>query len=316
MYSKHALTALLLASSAFLGSAASLRNNDRRNNNGRGKKVDDNSECTILVAEYLQIPGETAAPDSTIDCGMDNGMIYRIQATDSQKEVLKQKWANKEIASGATRLNVGVGAFADENALFIPPGLDIAKNLRKGPKKNRRKLAPLTGDKPILVVKVTDSGGLARSESAAQIGDDIFGTINDPVNLASQLFDCSHGQMNVIPGTIPNASTNQAAPGVIEVSIPISLTDKSNNEIHNAVTAAVNAKLGTNLGNGWESITEPYHHVMYVIEKCYVDCGWAAYAYVNAWMSVYQDAYYKHVGVQVHELGVSLIYFLFYYSTF
>ena len=218
MYSKHALSALLLASSAFLGSAASLRNNNDRTNNGRRKKLDDNSECTILVAEYLQIPGETAAPDSTIDCGMDNGMIYRIQATDSQKEVLKQKWANKEIASGATRLDVGVGAFADENALFIPPGLDIAKNLRKGPKKNRRKLAPLTGDKPILVVKVTDSGGLARPESPAQIGDDIFGTINDPVNLKSQLYDCSHGQMNVVPGTIPNASTNQAAPGVIEVS--------------------------------------------------------------------------------------------------
>lgn len=25
--------------------------------------------------------------------------------------------------------------------------------------------------------------------------------------------------------------------------------------------------------------------------------------YVNSWMSVYQDAYYKMVGVQVHELG-------------
>ena len=87
---------------------------------------------------------------------------------------------------------------------------------------------------------------------------------------------------------------------------------QQNNEIHNAVTAAVNAKLGTNLGNGWESITEPYHQVMYVIEKCYVDCGWAAYAYVNAWMSVYQDRYYKEVGVQVHELGVSLICFLSY----
>jgi hypothetical protein len=304
MYSKHALSALLLASSAFLGSAASIKNNDRTNN-GRRKKLDDNSECTILVAEYLQIPGETAAPDSTIDCGFDNGMIYRIQATDSQKEVLKQKWAKKEIASGATRLNVGVGAFADETALFIPPGLDIAKNLRKGPKKNRRKLAPVTGDKPILVVKVTDSGGLARPESPAQIGDDIFGTINDPVNLKSQLYDCSHGKLNVVPGQNPDPINNppQAAPGVIEVSIGISLTNSGNNAIHNAVTAAVNAKLGTNLGNGWESITEPYHQVMYVIEKCYVDCGWAAYAYVNAWMSVYQASYYKQVGVQVHELG-------------
>ena len=32
-------------------------------------------------------------------------------------------------------------------------------------------------------------------------------------------------------------------------------------------------------------------------------CGWAAYAYVNSWMSVYQAHYYKLVGVTVHELG-------------
>ena len=37
---------------------------------------------------------------------------------------------------------------------------------------------------------------------------------------------------------------------------------------------------------------------MYVVEKCYVGCGYAAYAYVNGWLSVYQDQFYKHVGVQ------------------
>ena len=190
-------------------SAASLRSNRRR--------LADNSECTILVAEYLQIPGETAAPDSSIDCGMDDGMIYNIQASAYQKEVLKQKLKHGEIASGATRLSLGVGAFEDKNGLFLPPGLNIAANLMQGPHQDRRRLkAPLTGDKPILVVKVSDSGGLARTESPAQIGDDVFGTLGDPVNLKSQLYDCSHSQMNVVPGTIPNASVNEAAPGVIQ----------------------------------------------------------------------------------------------------
>ena len=27
---------------------------------------------------------------------------------------------------------------------------------------------------------------------------------------------------------------------------------------------------------------------MFVLEKCYTGCGWAAYAYINSWMSVYQ----------------------------
>ena len=42
---------------------------------------------------------------------------------------------------------------------------------------------------------------------------------------------------------------------------------------------------------------------MYIIEKCYNGCGWAAYAYPNSWMSVYQMEYYKHAAVQLHELG-------------
>ena len=102
MYSKQILSTLLLASSAFTGSAASLRGNRRR--------LADNSECTILVAEYLQIPGETAAPEASIDCGMDDGMIYNIQATVYQKEVLKQKLKHEEITSGSTFTLNGVTA--------------------------------------------------------------------------------------------------------------------------------------------------------------------------------------------------------------
>jgi hypothetical protein len=42
---------------------------------------------------------------------------------------------------------------------------------------------------------------------------------------------------------------------------------------------------------------------MYILEKCYLECGWAAYAYINSWNSVYQNWYYYATGVQVHELG-------------
>jgi len=167
---------------------------------------------------------------------------------------------------------------------------------------SRRLGGDVVGDKPILVVKVTDSVGRAREESAIQIGDDIFGSVNDPVNLKSQLYDCSHGVLNVVPGD--NGSSNPvvdqdkySAPGVIEITIDIDITTASDRyAIHNAVTAEVQEYMGF-------SLPGPYEQVMYVLEKCYVGCGWAAYAYVNSWMSVYQDVYYKQVGVLVHELG-------------
>ena len=61
----------------------------------------------------------------------------------------------------------------------------------------------------------------------------------------------------------------------------------------NAVTSAVYNDFGI-------SLPGQYQQVMYVLEGCYQDCGWAAYAYVNSWLSVYQGAYYKYVGVQMH----------------
>lgn len=47
------------------------------------------------------------------------------------------------------------------------------------------------------------------------------------------------------------------------------------------MTAEVQEKLDITLPG-------PYEQVMYIVEKCYVGCGYAAYAYPFHWMSVYQ----------------------------
>jgi len=74
----------------------------------------------------------------------------------------------------------------------------------------------------------------------------------------------------------------------VEVTIPISLTDSTDNDIRNAVTTALSTQLGI-------SLPGDYQQVMYVIEDCYGDdCGWAAYAYVNSWNSVYAGLSYSY----------------------
>jgi len=156
-----------------------------------------------------------------------------------------------------------------------------------------------TGPTPILVVKVTDKNGLAPDELTAEISDDVFGTTADTVNLKSQLHACSMGRLVVIPGDNNSGKINQSvynAPGVMAVKLSISIETKTNAEIRNAITAEVEKELGIDLPG-------PYKHVMYVLKKCYNNCGWAAYAFVNGWNSVYVGDYYKYVGVQVHELG-------------
>jgi len=122
----------------------------------------------------------------------------------------------------------------------------------------------------------------------------VFGTGVDIFNLKSGLEACSWNQLNVVVG---NNDPNEVAQGVIEVNIGISLNGSTSDAIRNAVTAAVQTKLGYTLPG-------PFNYVLYSLESCYgTDCGWAAYAYINHWNSVYQNYYYKRPGVLMHEVS-------------
>ena len=157
----------------------------------------------------------------------------------------------------------------------------------------------------VAFVEKIDVNGKAYPHDASTISDKIFGTGNDKVNLKSQLFACSHGKLNIVhDGIIWETHVpvqHRAAPGVIEVTIPLDITRSKRSDIKDAVTAEVENKLDLNLPG-------PFAQVMYMLESCYGDeCGWAAYAYINSWMSVYQGKYYYMPGVQLHELGVSFL---------
>lgn len=295
------ILASLLTTSPFVSASSYLRPTQTAN-----RRLTTSAECTLLVVAGTRELGNTDFDEEEIfECEMDAddeggipGLSLPIQASDAQKKALKDKLKSGDLVPGESTLIHGQVPF-DIDGVRLPPGLEISigkenKKKKKNTQKNRS-LAVITGTKPILVVKVTDSVGKARSESAATVGDDIFGTLGDPLNLKSQMTACSFGQLNIIPGSVDDLQ-HESAPGVIEVTIGVTLEGNSRSTIRNAVTTAVESKLGI-------SLPGPYQQVMYVLEGCYQDCGWAAYAYVNGWNSVYQGAYYKQVGVQMHELG-------------
>ena len=278
--------------------------------------------CTILATADLKTPGYDSSgvrglqsgsdpngADEEFVCELDpddapNGhanQVVRLNLDESQKKKMHEGLYSGDLVSGSSTY---YDPDAEVSSVEVSPGkVKVNGNgnafgwTKNGKSGDGRRLGARTGDVRYLVVRVTDSGGLVRPESAAQIGDDVFGTISDPVNLKSQAFDCSYGQLNITEGAMPAGKDNEeAAPGVIEVSVNLSLTNTDRYAFHNAVTAAVNTKLGI-------SLPGPYDQVLYVLEKCYIECGWAAYAYINSWMSVYQNVYYKYTGVLMHELG-------------
>ena len=156
------------------------------------------------------------------------------------------------------------------------------------------------GQKAVLVVRVTDQAGQAVPEDAAAVSDKVFGTYGDDATMASQFDACSQGKMT-ITNEYPDDEFDTSAlsaPGVLDISVNVVLNGTDRYAIRSAVTAEVESRLGLTLPG-------PFDHVMYVLAGCWEsnDCGWAAYAYVNGWMSVYQGRYYKYPAVQMHEIG-------------
>lgn len=219
--------------------------------------------------------------------------------TDSIEEMeeLRTKFKKNEIISGESKLNFGKGTPYNNKEIFVPPGRikngilknpdSRGNNNNSNPKKNRpvpwqRNLVntqevSLVGTKPILVIRVTDSTGLVHEDSPSVISDNVFGGTSNKdgeerVNLKSQLEGCSHGLLNVTAGlpttsTSTNQGTDEEAPGVVNIQIPIALRSNSRTTVRNAITIAAQEQLGFDLPG-------PYEHVMYILEGCYYDCGW------------------------------------------
>ncbi|KAL7531124.1 hypothetical protein ACHAXR_005221, partial [Thalassiosira sp. AJA248-18] len=314
---------------------------DANNNGNNSNNKVAQSDCTILVGFLLPIPnyiapapppGEEPPPaleEEVFDCELDpndtNGipnLTRKLQLSTNQKATMKQLMKDGDLIPGQSKFQLaGQNVIFDDGQLKVPPGWDVRTKVIRGNGNGgnaaidddddddeelirKRKLfhenghrqlnfGSHTGIKPILVVKVK-AGGKQLSQSTQQISDDIFGTNGDPVNLKSQLYACSQNKLQVQVG-VEAHELKYSAPGVLHVEISTSLSN-SRSTIRNAVTSKVQQILG-------ESLPGRYQQVMYVLEGCYSDCGWAAYAYINSWNSVYQSNYYRMVGVQVHELG-------------
>ena len=181
--------------------------------------------------------------------------------------------------------------------LQIDPDRRLSNNNNQGEEKRRRKLATYVGSKHTLIVKVTDRDGLSVPDSASTISDKFFGTYGDSENMKSQFESCSYDALSIDYDAVEDVS-ELSAPGVLEVTISISL-DNPQHTIRGQIQNAVQEKLDIELPG-------PYDHVLYVLQGCHQDCGWAAYAYVNSWLSVYQGNYYKFPAVQLHEVGHNL----------
>ena len=255
----------------------------------------------------MQIPG-----DAPIDGGDEHYMcddgsnLVSVKFDDSQVQALKNKAATGELNFAESKIDVEGVMINKDNIAWFAPGKQIAAIARdKKGLWDQRNLQG-TGDKYFILFRVTDANGLVYGHSASVMSDNMFGTDNDSVNLKSQMAACSVGKYNIIPGGKPGWDTSgiEAAPGVIEITIQIDITVSSRNDVKNAARTAARERLRVHFGESTLR-NENYYmdHAQYSLQKCYLECGWAAYASAPGYYQFYQAQYYYYAGVQVHEHG-------------
>jgi hypothetical protein len=157
-----------------------------------------------------------------------------------------------------------------------------------------------TETKTVLVIRATASD---RSTTASEsvLSDDIFGTSGDVFNLKSQYAQCSDGKLQFQPLT-----TNPlvGVDGVYTINLPTTvITNNSTKTIENVMTAKAVSDLGAPL-------TSIANHVILCMPRGTIrgmSANWLAYAYVNHWLSVYNDEWCQSPSVQLHEIGKSSV---------
>ena len=196
------------------------------------------------------------------------------------------KWSISEAFS-----SIDAAAAAVESAELAVDFAEMAEKKEEASEISVAQNAIYDNTATMLVVHVT-ANDFSTTASPSALGDSVFGTLGDMFNLSSQFDACSYGTKKFVPAQGANI-----VDGVVQLTIGINVNGVSDGTVKNAVTTAGNALFG--------DISAQADHVMYALPSN-TSGSWIAYAYVDSWLSVYNDNWATYLSAQMHEVGHNL----------
>lgn len=270
------------------------------------------SPCVVVLSHTLYLDGHVQ--EEPLECELQSAdNLNGEQHTIIKVRGLTTKWGRKNnIESGVTTLFASNSVIdGDSRELIIPTNETIKLGRRKMGSRGsgtidgfgrwdpsdtswNRKLANVVKRVLVLRIEAADS---VTTASESKLADDIFGAAGDPVNLKSQFNQCSYGQLQFEPAT---SNAIVGSDGVYTVTLPTTkVTGVADHLIASAAVAEAERKLGM--------LTRIADHIMVCVPPASsFRPGAAAYAYVNHWLSVYDDDYIRYAYVSIHEIGHNL----------
>mmetsp|Transcript_59060 Transcript_59060/g.144516 ORF Transcript_59060/g.144516 Transcript_59060/m.144516 type:complete len:528 (-) Transcript_59060:145-1728(-) len=209
----------------------------------------------------------------------------------------------KQITSGVTTIRAGGAMLNQDGQLELPLDGSVAYGTideSNVPEHRRRRMSKVTGTNKVIVIRVDADDG-APQDSLTQLEDAIFGRYGNIVNLMTIYRDCSYGQMTIEPFQGETTKKKNVEYGVAEVKVKKKLYGEDRFTAQSAVEDAAMKELG--------DLRSEFDHVMICLPPGTRRSGsynWLAYAYVNSWLSVYNDKWCSRVSTQVHEFGHTL----------
>ena len=211
---------------------------------------------------------------------MSTGRFLKLSWSD---EYIKQIIDSGVIVSGRSYLTYD--SMLVENQ-FIYTDSDTIQNVATEPPPHHAPYAQSV-QKTILIVLVSALDS-SISSSLTNVSGKVFGTLDNSTSVASQFQACSFNQLNFVP-----FSADNVVDGVLEISLPITISGLPNYKVQDSVTEAI----------GGRPMYADY--VIYCLPPGTTG-DWIAYGYVNGWLSVYNDKWCNSLSAKMHEIGHNL----------
>ena len=203
-----------------------------------------------------------------------------------------RQFAKNQFKSGETTLDADVMIDGDSKATIIGGDLVYGQKWNKDNKDDRHLATTADTTKTVLVIRI-DAADFSTTASEQQLSDDIFGTSGDSFNLATGYEECSSNSLKFIAG-VTNAGEVQ---GVHTVTLTENVADYTDSQLRTLALDKTTEVYG--------DLASTYNHVMVCLPNIPL-FGGIAYAYINSWLSVYNDDWCSYPSAQLHEIGHNL----------
>eukprot|EP00545_Synedropsis_sp_CCMP1620_P004829 CAMPEP_0119002810 /NCGR_PEP_ID=MMETSP1176-20130426/143_1 /TAXON_ID=265551 /ORGANISM="Synedropsis recta cf, Strain CCMP1620" /LENGTH=783 /DNA_ID=CAMNT_0006954337 /DNA_START=114 /DNA_END=2465 /DNA_ORIENTATION=+ len=261
------------------------------------RKLLDTFSC-ILYEVATDFDDHKSIFEHVCENDSDNDQMYSI---DDNNDVISLKLGEGGLDVGANsgRYKITMtNVIVDLEPVVTTTPSTVVSIQDLGVQTSRRRLDIKQGERSMVIIRV-NGDDKDNDYSKEKIADSFFGVNGDVNNLASRYKACSMDKLLFVPG-----QGAQFTDGVAEININVQIEGAVIADVVKIITNKLVEQFGSNLKS-------TYTHVVYAVPRGTTfgaggSNSWLAFAYMNHYLSVYNDNNIIYISNQVHETGHNL----------